>query len=62
MMKKNYRTLIALAMRFHTKNPPFRCCVIKVKSMSYKALLKRCKISSMLKQMVDALAPVLLGK
>ena len=36
--------------------------MLKVTLTSYKVLLKRCKISSILKQTGDALAPVLLGE
>ena len=36
--------------------------LLKVTSMTYKALVKHCKISSMLKQMGDSLALVLLGE
>ena len=40
----------------------FSMRMLKVTSMSYKALVKRCKISSMLKETGDALAPVLMGE
>ena len=52
----------SLAMRIHTIKPPCRCRMLIVTLMSYKTLLKRCKIPSMLNQISDVLAPVLLGE